>query len=298
MKRLSIPRCLMLATLSLCVPMSAQAAETKKPPTPTLTAESIGSRLENLERLIHSSSGAQRVEASGKPEAVAARMEAANLQLQARGQFKNGNLAEAARLLDQATAAMFQAVRLAGADEAIAQKRHRDFDNRAASVQELLKALERIAAEKGQTEQLAGTVREVEGKLARAQTLAGQNQLEPGRKALDEAYQAAKEGIEGLRQGDTLVRSLNFANKEEEYLYELDRNDTHRMLISVLVEEKPRSPTQEKKLQEMIREAERLRSQAEAQAGKGDFATAVESLESSTKELVRAIRSSGVYIPG
>ena len=39
-----------------------------------------------------------------------------------------------------------------------------------------------------------------------------------------------------MRSGDTLVRSLNFASKEEEYRYEIDRNDTHQMLIKVLVE--------------------------------------------------------------
>ena len=45
-----------------------------------------------------------------------------------------------------------------------------------------LLALAAIAEEKGQSDKLAGTVRAVEGQLAKAQTLAGQHQLEQGRK--------------------------------------------------------------------------------------------------------------------
>ena len=40
------------------------------------------------------------------------------------------------------------------------------------------------------------------------------------------------------------------------------------------------------------------RRRGEAQAARGDHASAVDTLEKSTKELIRAIRSTGVYIPG
>jgi hypothetical protein len=44
--------------------------------------------------------------------------------------------------------------------------------------------------------------------------------------------------------------------------------------------------------------AEQLRIQADKQASAGEFEDAVSTLEQSTKEIVRAIRSAGVYIPG
>ena len=44
--------------------------------------------------------------------------------------------------------------------------------------------------------------------------------------------------------------------------------------------------------------AAELRKQAEQQASAGDHEAAIKSLEDSTKNLVRAMRGSGVYIPG
>jgi hypothetical protein len=43
--------------------------------------------------------------------------------------------------------------------------------------------------------------------------------------------------------------------------------------------------------------AAKLRDQADDLAGKKDFEAAIKLLESSTRELVRAIRGAGVYIP-
>jgi hypothetical protein len=95
------------------------------------------------------------------------------------------------------------------------------------------------------------------------------------------------------------VRSLNFASKEEEYHYEIDRNDTHLMLIKVLVEEKrAANPALDQQVGGFVTKARELRNKAEAAAGHKDHAEAVKLLEESTAELVRAIRNAGIYIPG
>jgi hypothetical protein len=98
-----------------------------------------------------------------------------------------------------------------------------------------------------------------------------------------------------LRSGDTLVRSLNFASKEEEYHYEIDRNNTHQMLIRILVEERKAA---DDAIQRYVGQAQQLRTRAEEAAGRKDFSDAVKLLEDSTAELVRAIRNAGIYIPG
>ena len=91
------------------------------------------------------------------------------------------------------------------------------------------------------------------------------------------------------------MRSLHFANKEEEYHYEVDRNDTHRMLVTVLLSDKPAASAG---VQPLVQRAAQLRLQAEAAATRSEFSAAIEILEESTRELVRAIRGAGVYIPG
>ena len=104
--------------------------------------------------------------------------------------------------------------------------------------------------------------------------------------------------IESNRSGQTLVRSLKFASKAEEYLYEIDRNDTHSMLVGLLVGEKKKSDATKQKIVDYVAEASLLRQQAEAYASENAHEQAIELLEQSTRQLVRAIRSAGIYIPG
>jgi hypothetical protein len=98
-----------------------------------------------------------------------------------------------------------------------------------------------------------------------------------------------------MRAGDTLVRSLNFANKEEEYKYEIDRNDSLGMLYKVLIEQKGSAS---ELVLDQVKRGQELRIQAEKAAATRDHAAGVKLLEESTSNLIRAIRSAGIFIPG
>jgi hypothetical protein len=286
-----------LALLVLCVsPTAVRAASQVQSEPPSAAA--LDSRLANLERLIEHSSGAQRVQASAVREAVAHHERARALHAEARECRRAGDLIGCGRLLDEATREMMSAIRLAGRPPAMDDKKRRDFESRAESIAALLEALKRIGAEKDAVDMAARVGADVNVLVAKARQLEDAGKLDEGRRSLNAAYEMAKGAIEELRGGDTLVRALAFASKEEEYTYELDRNDTHQMLITVLVEEKRSSAGVDQMVTKYVQRAEALRVEAERQAGAGDFAKAVTTLEQSTKELVRAIRSAAVYIPG
>jgi hypothetical protein len=51
-------------------------------------------------------------------------------------------------------------------------------------------------------------------------------------------------------------------------------------------------------VQEALAAAAKLRTQAEGEAARSDHRGAIRTLEDSTRELVKAIRAAGVYIPG
>jgi hypothetical protein len=121
--------------------------------------------------------------------------------------------------------------------------------------------------------------------------------IDHARALLDKAYSIVKLEVEALREGDTLVRSLKFDSKADEYHYELDRNDTHQMLVTLLLKEERKVPSVDTMVTKAVKEAARLRSVAEDARKKGDFDAAVDALEKSTDELVRAIRAAGVDIP-
>jgi len=174
-------------------------------------------------------------------------------------------------------------------------KAQRDFDARLESARALLAAQQRITQEKGSAPEASTATRRIEALVADAERRAAAGRLDEAKTLVDRAYLMARVSIESLRRGDTLVRSLKFASPREEYDYEVDRNDTHRMLIQLLLAERKDGAPQ---MQGFVERSAAQRQQAEAAARRGDFAAAIKLLEDATRELVRAIRAGGVYIPG
>lgn len=256
--------------------------------------------MESVGKLLESSSAARQIESSNAPEALNKREKARELYKAAKTSLNNGDLDKANAQLTEVRAAFFDAVRLAAPEEVTAKKLEADYKARLDSVNALLGAYRRVANEKGSAAKtVSETVAQIDKSVAEAARLAQGGKFKEGRAELDRAYLVAKAGISSLRSGDTLVRSLNFASKEEEYHYEIDRNDTHQMLIKVLVEEKrANNPMLDQQVQGFVAKAKELRIAAEAAAAKRDHAQAVKLLEDSTVELVRAIRNAGIYIPG
>lgn len=262
-------------------------------------ADPLARRLASVATLIDSSSVARQIETSGDSAARSKRDSARLIHREAAMAWRAGDAAQAARLLDQATREMMDGARLAKPEQVAAEKARRDDAARLDSVRALLGAQQRISQEKGAPPEAAEATRSIGQQLAQAEQLAAAGKLAAARTAIDRAYLAARVSIETLRRGDTLVRSLHFATPREEYDYELDRNETHRMLIDVvLADRRDASGAMPAGMQAFVDRAVSLRGNAETQARGGDHAGAVRTLEASTRELVRAIRAGGLYIPG
>jgi hypothetical protein len=291
---------------TLAQPVLAQTAEPVQESAATRLAggkidrDQLNFNMESVGKLLESSSAARQIESSKAPEAQARREKARELYKQARTALNGGDLNKAASLLTEVRSAFFEAVRLAAPEEVTAKKLEADYRARLDSVNALLAAYKRVASEKGSNSKTVNeTVAQIDKSVAEAARLAQAAKYKEGRAELDRAYLVAKVGISSLRSGDTLVRSLNFASKEEEYQYEVDRNDTHLMLIKVLVEEKrATNPMLDQQVQGFLAKSKDLRQAGESAAAKKDHAQAVKLLEESTAELVRAIRNAGIYIPG
>jgi tetratricopeptide (TPR) repeat protein len=227
------------------------------------------------------------------------------MKAEAQARFDRASELHAAGDADAAEAELRESIRLlteaartAQGESAVTPKQSNDYGQRRDSVEALAMAHDRIATEKG----LDDMNRELQAKVANDLS-ASDALLEAGkggeaRSMLDATYETVKSSLETLRGGDTLVRELNFETKEDEYLYELDRNDTHQMLVQVLFAEKMASSPMRATAEGFIETAATLRTEAETAAAKKNYEEAIELLENSTKELIRAIRSAGVYIPG
>ncbi|MEH6616307.1 MAG: hypothetical protein V7699_00555 [Porticoccus sp.] len=252
-------------------------------------------RLSYVGKLIYESHGAKQVEQSANEEAVQLYSEAKFLYQQAVDQ---SDMAQSGRLLDQALKKMMTAVRLSRPETVKQEKNIRDFKARKDSVDTLLDAHDRVAKEKNQKRVNEQLHLQTEALFKEAKKLYDEGKFDQARKVMDGAYVMVKTSVKSLRGGDTLVRSLNFASTEEEYLYEVDRNDTHKMLIKVLLDKKKKSANVDMRIKQYEEKSLDLRLQAEESAGRGDFKGALKLIEESTYYLVKAIRSGGVYIPG
>jgi hypothetical protein len=273
-----------LCTLALTAPL-AQAQDPAQ----------LERRVKSVATLIESSSAARQIDSSGVAPAREKRDNARLIHREAAAALKAGDTVVASRLLEQATNEMMSGVRLAKPEQVQGEKERRDFDMRMESARALLEAQQRITAEKGNQAEAREATQRIEQSIAQAEKLAAGGQVSQARPVLDRAYLTARVSIEQMRRGDTLVRSLTFASKREEYAYEIDRNDTHRMMVDLVLGEKRDVGPMVKPL---LERAVLLRREAEAQAQRGEHETAIKSLEDSTRELVRVIRAGGIYIPG
>ena len=292
---------LALAALALAVvaPLAALAqaggpAGASNPP----TREQVERRLQSTGALVGQSSGAKQIETSANIDAKVQLAKARELHAQAKVMLDGGDVETANKLLHASARTLVEAVGMASADQVHARKDRVDYDARRESTRALLDAGQRIAAEKGAGPRNAELMKRIDAIIAEADHQAGAGNLPEARRTLDQAYGAARAAVSGMRGGETLVRSLNFANKEEEFHYEIDRNDTHRMLVTLLLQDRRGAGSVDAMVERATQTAARLRQQADEQAKRGEFDAGVKTLEDSTRELQRAIRAAGVYIPG
>ncbi len=257
--------------------------------------EQVERRLQSVGTLIESSSVARQIEGSGVSAAREKRDTARLLHREATAVLGRGDPSTAGKLLDEAAREMMAGARLAKPEQVAGEKDRRDYELRLQSARALLVAQQRITQEKAAGREAQDATRQIEQQIAEGERLAAVGRLAEARVLVDRAYLRARVSIESLRRGDTLVRSLSFASPREEYDYEIDRHDTHGMLVKVLLADRREATPP---MQESIEKSARLRTDAEGMARSGDYAGAIKVLEDATRELVRAIRAGGLYIPG
>lgn len=252
---------------------------------------SVERRVVSVQTLVETSSAAREVEKSGRSDALARRSQARESARLAREALASGDLPSASSLAEDAAKHLIAAARLARDEGAHTDESAAELRLRMDSARALLAALRRIGAEKSSPD-TAGLAARIEASLAEAKAHADAGRTADARPLAEQAYLLAKAGVTAMRGGDTLVRSLKFESKADEYQYELDRNETHAMLLALTLKNQPFG------MSEGLERSRSLRRDAEAKAARGEHAEAIRLLEESTRELVRGIRAAGLYIPG
>ncbi len=248
--------------------------------------------------LVGQSVTATKIEQSGDLGAIRKLSEARVLVQRAEEDIANGMLTEANAKLDSALSLVNGEARRLSHAELRDERQKEEYDRRHHAVQTFMAAYDRVAEGKEMSAGAAEQMAKIRDLVTQAENQAADGQLEEANGTLDSAYRVARGDIREMRDGKTLVRSLDFSTPEKEYKYEHDRNDSHVMLLQFAINEKSPPELRRKRIDALLAEAMEVRAQAESLAKRGSHADAIESLTRSTDTLLKAIRMSGVWVPG
>ncbi|WP_455199324.1 hypothetical protein [Kaarinaea lacus] len=257
----------------------------------------VGQNIQFVERLIHESVASKQILDSDNQEAHKLREKALEQLEVAKEAQSRGDSEAVAEALHQAKTAIFKGMQLVG-KKVVSEKKQENYQKKRQSLEALLVAHKRIVAEKGSDPDALEIEDFAQSKLEEAKVKSDKGNYAEALDLTNAAYLSVKLSLTRLREGQTLVRSLNFETKEDEYRYELSRNDTHNMLVNTVLKEKRQDPRFGKMMDIPLNQAEKLRGQAETEAAKGDYKSAIKTMEESTRNIIKAIRMAGIFIPG
>lgn len=220
----------------------------------------------------------------------------------------DGKTAEAAILLDGAYAsakamlakvkdspraasgdASAEATRLAMASTLDSNELRQSYARRDASVRSLQAAFERVAKEKNVSQSVLTDTRKLQSEATFAAD-AGQYPMAIAK--LDQAYLFVKTALAGLRGGSELIASKSFETPEQEFQYEMARNDDYAQLIRGLLD---RSPERSDWIGLQLH-SKRLRDTADQDARAHEWKDALLRINESTGDLKKILRAAGFPI--
>ncbi len=249
-------------------------------------------------RLLNDSSAAKGVLASDNADVKALYSEAMKFYGQAEKADASGDQETRDQALLQAKMALLKAAQQVKVAPELTDRSHSLFQRRTQSADALLDAHKRIREELKAGPEVEALENKATTDIAAANASFQKDDVDGATRLIDQALSALKGSLISMRNGTTLVRSLHFDTPKDEYEYELDRNRSHTLLSSILLQREPLAENARQRFDKDMSQARALRQQAEAQAAKEEYEAAIKTLEESTRHIVRAIRVARAYIPG
>ena len=153
---------------------------------------------------------------------------------------------------------------------------------------------DRIAEEKGEENVREMLDRkELNAVMSEANSAFEDDELVLANHLLRQAADMIDNALIDARHEDVLLHELSFENLEEEYAYEVSRNESYVMLIDIMQKKSTTSQASASYVQNMIDANEKLRQQADEFVSNGKLEQGITILEKGTDKLSRALRVSG-----
>ena len=155
-------------------------------------------------------------------------------------------------------------------------------------------AFDRVAEEKGENQVKDSLDRDQLDKITSKAEMAYENdELVLANHLIRQAADMVDAALSDARHADVLLHELTFESLEEEYAYEIDRNESYIQLIDLMQKKTAPSQASADYVQKMIDENTKLRQQADVLVSQGNIEQGILVLENGTDKLSRALRLSG-----
>ena len=155
-------------------------------------------------------------------------------------------------------------------------------------------AFDRVAEEKGEDHVRGMLDRdELDEIMTKAESAYKDGDLAMANHLMRQAADIVDNALSDARHKDVLLHELTFESLEEEYAYEINRNESYVKLIDIMQKKSAPSQASAAYVQKLIEENAKLREQADVLVSEGNLEQGISVMESGTDKLSRALRMSG-----
>jgi len=289
------PAALVLASAQ--VAYAQQAAQPAEAPRP-ISAQQVEQKAAMLNRVLNESPVAARIANSQNEQARRHFANARDLTLHARSLVAEGQLRAADSLLNEAIFEVSKAQQMVpdpGTQQAAERARYSQLEDSVAALRRTAQiALPNAPeAKRAESEQ---NLRAAEALVDQAVALAKSDKYIEANRQLDKALMLLLKDASQRLAGHTIVYDHRFANRREEFDFELNRHrDFERLVPLALLEFRP-SPEARALVDRHVAQARELRERGEAQFARDPLA-AIRDVVDGTESLRRALQAAGLALP-
>jgi hypothetical protein len=290
-----------LLTLALLQPAGAAVAQGPQPApraAPEVTTQTLEQKAAMLDRVLNASPVAARIANSGNEHARKHFATARELLAHARDLGKDGVLRGADALLNEAIYEVSRAQQLVpdpGSQQAAERARYEQLENSVAALRRTaLIALPATAPKRGESRQQV--VAHADVLADQASSLARSNRYIEANKQMEAALMLLLNDASSRLAGHTIVYDVRFADRKEEFDFELERFRSFERLVPLALLEFRPSAEARVLVDRHVAHAAELRQRGEAQLSRDPLA-AIKDVTEGTDALRRALQAAGLQVP-
>ena len=251
-------------------------------------------KLKLLDKIVHGSSTAKRIESSKNNEAIELLKTARQYLVDSKKLFDQGCIKASEENLDNwlqtIEAASHNVVDSQRLDKS-ARQRYKHLNEQVTSLRE---AYDLIMKEKNNTTVDFLDENALQELLNSSAELARKDNYQQANKFMFKATNMLEISLTNVRDKETLVHEIKFDSIEEEYAYLLETNNSYIKLLKLVMSNQNTSDPKHVSMGKLVERNKGLRAAADTNFAEGKIEEALANLEEGTENLIRALRFSGI----